>query len=403
MNKRIVFLISVPIAAVVLILVSRNLIQAPSELYGIRTAKVDYGQVAMSVPATGIVNPENEVLLLSPASSLISEIHTAPGSKVSKGDIILSLDPKGIRQDIDNLKDQLNLMENDLQKNRLNAKSTRVDLDYNADVKKLRINSLKSEITDQEQLLKVGGLSPAALEQTKQELVLAEKDLKMIQEKNSIRLKQLEADEQGLQLQIDVRRKELEGKLKLLDLLNIKAPSNGIVLNIYGNVGERVDKDKLLAKMSDLSTYKVKCSIDEKLSDNVKTGGEAYAIIDNVRLKGKIANVSPVINDRKINFDVFLDYNCFRKLIPNLEVEIVVITHQKDSVLRIERGPAFNKNKQQDVFVVRDGKAVRQRISTGLIGTFYMEILSGLKPGDQVITSDISGFRHKKEVALKNQ
>jgi HlyD family secretion protein len=151
--------------------------------------------VFTSVPASGIVNPENEVLLLSPASSLVSSLVKAPGSRVSNGSVILSLDPQSLIQEIDKLKDQLGVMENDLQKNWLNARSIRVDLDYNTEVKKLKITSLKTEIQDQEQLLKVGGISPALHEQTKEELVLAEKDLKMTLEKNSIRLKQLEADE----------------------------------------------------------------------------------------------------------------------------------------------------------------------------------------------------------------
>ncbi|NJK87037.1 MAG: hypothetical protein HC906_14735 [Bacteroidales bacterium] len=168
---------------------------------------VDYGPVSVTVPATGVINPENEVLLLSPASSIISKIYTAPGRKVVKGEIIMSLDPRAINKEIENLKDQLGIMENDLQKNQLNSRSIKVDLDYNTEVKKLKITSLKTEIADQEQLLKVGGISPAIFEQTKQELVLAERDLKMTQEKNSIRLKQLEADENGLLLQIDVRKK----------------------------------------------------------------------------------------------------------------------------------------------------------------------------------------------------
>ena len=140
------------------------------------TSTVDYGPVFTSVPASGIVNPENEVLLLSPASSLVSSIVQAPGRRVSKGSTILTLDPKSLIQEIDNLKDQLGVMENDLQKNRLNARSIRVDLVYNVEVKNLRITSLKTEILDQEQLLKVGGISPALHEQTKEELILAEKD-----------------------------------------------------------------------------------------------------------------------------------------------------------------------------------------------------------------------------------
>jgi len=400
MNKKRIALLTLMVVLIfaAFYLVNRFLVPTSLEPGKYKTAIVEYGPVALSVPASGIVNPKNEVLLLSPASSIISKINQAPGSHVSKGDVILSLDPKGILQEIETLKDQLGIMENDLQKNHLNARSIRVDLDYNADVKNLKITSLKAEIADQEQLLKVGGISPALFEQTRQELVLAEKDLKMTQEKNSIRLKQLEAEEQGLQLQIDMRNKDLEHRLQLLDQLNIKAPSNGIILGIIGNEGEKVDRDKLLVRMSDLSTYKIKSSIDTRYSEELKTGGDVFAIVENARLKGKIGSVAPVLTDKKISFDVFLDYSDFKKLIPNLEVDLMIITHQKDSVLRVEKGPAFGKNKQQDVYVIRDDRAVKVRVSTGLIGTDFIEITSGLSAGDRIITSDVSAFRHRKEI-----
>ncbi len=366
------------------------------------TSVAGFGTVYSSVPATGIVNPENEVLLLSPSSSIVSNIYLAPGSRVSKGSIILTLDPKSLTQEIGNLKDVLGVMENDLQKNRLNARSIRVDLDYNAEVKNLRITSLKTEIEDQEQLLKVGGISPALAEQTRQELVLAEKDLKMTLEKNSIRLKQLEAEEKGLQLQMDIRNKELAAKLDLLKRLTVRAPSDGIILGIYANAGEKVDRDKLLVKMSDMSTFKIVASVDHRYIDDVKTGGEVYAIIDRLRLKGKIGNVSPVIKDKKIDFDVFLDYSQYRKLMPNMEVALMLVIQQRDSVLRVEQGKAFSRSQRQDVFVIKSGRAVRQSVTTGLIGTEYIEILSGLQPGDRVIISDVSPFRHKKEIVFED-
>jgi HlyD family secretion protein len=404
MVKRKVIPITLILVCVLLFiyLVNRFLIPSSLEPGDYTTSMVDYGPVFTSVPASGIVNPENEVLLLGPASSLVSSISQAPGSHIAKGEIILALDPKSLSQEIDNLKDQLGVMENDLQKNRLNARSIRVDLDYNAEVKNLRISSLKTEIVDQEQLLKVGGISPALHEQTKEELILAEKDLKMTLEKNSIRLKQLEAEEKGLQLQIDIRNKELELKQELFKKLIVRAPSDGIILGIYTSVGERVEKDKLLVKMSDLSTFKIKGSVDNRYLDDVKTGGEVYAVVEHTRLKGKIGNVSPVIKDKKIDFDVFLDYSHYQKLVPNMEVELQIVTQQKDSVLRIEHGPAFNKNKHQDLYVVRTGKAVRQTVVTGLLGTEYVEIVSGLQKGDRVIISDISRLRHKREIVFED-
>jgi len=364
-------------------------------------SNVDFGPVFTSVPASGIVNPENEVLLLSPASSLVSSLDHAPGSRVSKGSVILTLDPRQLKQDIDNQKDQLAVMENDLQKNRLNSRSIRVDLDYNTEVKNLRITSLKAEITDQEQLLKVGGISPALHEQTRKELVLAEKDLKMTLEKNSIRLKQIEADEKGLLLQIDIRKKDLELKQDLMERLKIRAPSDGIILGIYTNVGEKVEKDKLLVKMSDLSTFKVKATVDRPYLADVRIGGEVYAVIDNTSLKGTIGSVTPVMKDKKLEFDVFLDYSYYHKLIPNMEVELQIVTQRKDSVLRVKNGPAFNRNKDQDLFVIRTDKAVRETVTTGLIGTEYVEIVSGLTSDDRVIISDISRSRHKREIVIE--
>lgn len=365
-------------------------------------SEVDFGPVFTSVPASGIVNPENEVLLLSPSSSVVSTLALAPGSRVSKGDIILTLDSKSLMQEIDNLKDQLEVMENDLQKNRLNSRSIKVDLDYSAEVKRLRITSLKTEITDQEQLLKVGGISPALHEQTREELVLAEKDLQMTLEKNSIRLKQLEADEKGLQLHMDIRNKELSLKQNLLEKLRIRAPSDGIILGIFTSVGERVEKDKLLVRMSDLSTFKVKATIDNPYIDQVKIGGEVYALVDNTRLKGKIGSVSPVMKDKKIEFDVFLDFSHYNKLIPNMEVALQIVTQKKDSVLRVEYGPVFSRNKHQDLFVIRTDKAVRETVTTGLMGTDHVEIVDGLNAGDRVIISNILRSRHLREIEFRD-
>jgi HlyD family secretion protein len=364
------------------------------------TSVVDYGPVFTSVPATGVVNPENEVLLLSPASSIVSSIQLSPGSRVTKGTVILTLDPKSLTLDIENLRDQLGVMENDLQKTRLNARSTRVDLDYSAEVKNLKITSLKTEIADQEQLLKVGGISPALHEQTKQELVLAEKDLKMTLEKNSIRLKQIEADEKGLLLQIGIRNKELESREELLKRLTVRAPSDGIILGIFTNAGEKVEKDKLLARMSDLSSFKIKASLDNRYIDDIKTGGEVYANIENKRVKGRIGSITPVVKDNKIDFDVYLEGSS-GNVLPNMEVELSVVTGQKDSVLRVEQGPAFSRLRHNEVYVVKNGKAVKKQVVTGLIGTDYVEIQSGLEPGDRIIISDVSPFRRKNEITLQ--
>ena len=154
----------------------------------IKVEEVQIGQVIRSFPGEGVVEPQSEVIILSPASSIIKEILQEVGSHVDEGEAIIILDPTPIQIEIENIKDQLEVKQNALRKNQLNARSVRVDLEYNLQVKKLKIASLKSELADQEQLLEVGGISPARYEQTKQELELAESDLRMLKEKNAIKL-----------------------------------------------------------------------------------------------------------------------------------------------------------------------------------------------------------------------
>ena len=186
-----------------------------SQSQDIQISVVDVGMVIRSFQGEGIVEPQSEVIILSPASSIIKEILKEVGSHVDANEPIIILDPTPIQMEIDNLQDQLEMKENSLRKNHLSARSTKVDLDYNVQVKNLRIASLKAELTDQEQLLEVGGISPAKLEKTRQELELAEKDLIMLKEKNSIKLQQLEADEEGLRLRSICRIRFFRQKRRL--------------------------------------------------------------------------------------------------------------------------------------------------------------------------------------------
>lgn len=400
-KKVIVFILIASGLAVLVYLVYRFTLTPALHSGEFETATVERGSVIEFVPAQGVVQPGSEVLLLSPEASIIKEIVREPGSHVDAGESIMMLDPKPILDQIESLKDQLQVKENSLQKNVLNARSTRVDLEYNVEVKKLKIASLKSELADQEQLLQVGGISPAKFDQTKQELVLAEKDLETSMEKNSIRLEQLNTDYEGLKLQISIQEKELTSKEDLLKRMVIRAPSSGIILQIYGKKGERVSNHKLLVKMSDLSAYKIEGSIDDKLAGMIETGKAVFALIDNEKLYGQIGNISPEVVNNRIEFDIFLEQSNHDKLLPNMSIELMVVNAQKDSVLRVKSGPALIKGDEIEVYIIESGVAKRKRITTGLKGSECIEIISGVKEGDQMIISDISVFRNIEEIDIQ--
>lgn len=377
-------------AIVVLVFVPFNADSSQSQ--DVKVAYVDIGQVIRSFEGEGVVEPKSEVIILSPAASIIKDIPKEVGSHVNAGEPIIFLDPSPIQTEVDNIRDQLEMKNNSLRKNGLNARSSKVDLGYNVQVKNLRITSLKSQLADQEQLLEVGGISPAKFEKTKQELELAEQDLVMLKEKNSIKLQQLEADEEGLRLQIEMQEKVLVAKEDALGKMIIRAPSAGIILSIQGKVGEKVRTDQLLIEMSDLTNFKIRGKVEDDFAENIKTGTRVYVGIDNMKLKGVVGTVDPVIRDRKIGFDVNLAESNHFKLRPNLSVNLEIVRAERDSVLRLPNGPVFGRGKEHELFVLTPGGARTVEVRTGLKTQEYVEILEGLEEGDKVVLSVVSSI-----------
>ncbi len=372
------------------------------KLSNLETIRIDTGEVISATAATGIIESENEVIILSPTAGVIKSILKEPGTKVNAGDIILQLNAEPVQNEIEKLKDQQEVKRNNLEKTRLSAQSTKLDLEYNEEVKKLKVISLKSQLADEQQLLEVGGISPAKLEKTKQEITLAEKDLSMLIEKNSIRLKQLTTDEKGLLLQIRIDEKALEDKIELLSKMNVQAPSSGIILNVSGNEGEKVGGDKMLVRMSDLTSFKLTGSIDEQFANQIKTGNLVYVTVEDEKLEGLIGNVTPIVENSKVQFNVHLKESSHPKLIANQQVQILIINNHKENTLRVPKIADFEKGKKHEIFVLKGSKAVKKEIVLGIIGNNFCEILSGLNDGDIIISKGTSAYRNLTEIEIQN-
>lgn len=363
-----------------------------------QTSVVDRGQVFLSIDGIGVVEPENEVILLSPSNSIVKKINKEPGSRVKQGEVIVELDDKPTLAEIDQITDQLEVKSNALERSRLEGQMARIDLDYNVEVKKLRIASIKSQLADEEQLLSVGGISSAKLDETKQNLVLAQKELDMVLKKNAIRLNQMKTEESGLLLQIEIQEKQLADKMEMLSKLKIKAPSDGIILAIAGKEGEKVGNDKMLITLSDLTTFKVKGMIDEKYSDYIKTGNSVFVYQESEKISGTIGNITPAVADNKILFNVHLDTLNNSKLIPNQSVKLQVLMSVKDKVLRISAHNDFKDNSKRKVYILDSGKMIPREVTFGMKGSEYQEIVSGLSEGENVVLTNSPSILQNKTV-----
>jgi HlyD family secretion protein len=111
--------------------------------------------------------------------------------------------------------------------------------------------------------------------------------------------------------------------------------------------------------------------------------------------------VNTVIKDRKIEFDVNLNESNHYKLRPNLNVNLDIVREERDSVLRILKGPVIGRGNEHKVYVLKNGSGIERTIRTGLQTDEYVEVLEGLSEGERVVLSNISSPGDLEALELK--
>jgi len=140
--------------------------------------------------------------------------------------------------------------------------------------------------------------------------------------------------------------------------------------------------------------------MSDNMLDQIYNAMPAIVRVGESHLRGSIANISPAINNNIVSFELRLDQKDAKVLRPNQKVDVFLVTQTRPKVMRVSNGPAFNGAGRQDIFVLKDGVAERRTVETGLSNFDYIEIKSGLRPGDAVITTDMSTYKNYQKIPI---
>lgn len=368
----------------------------------ITTAVVEVGNIENTVTASGEVLPEFEEIIPSPINASVQNVHMDAGSQVKAGQSVLSLDKSAAQTDYEKLKFQLESRKNDIKKLRLELNKSFYDIKSNNDVKQLRINSLEADVENTKRLFKAGGGTREDIE--KAELNLKVARLEKQQLENEIKTKQqtmeVEMKEAGIAAAIQENDlHELERKLKLA---NIVASRDGVVTWVNKNIGANVHEGEALARIADLSSFKVQGRISDNYLDELRRGVTAVVRINETQLRGTVVNIQPSVQNSLVSFDIQLDERNNKLLRPNMKVDVYLVTASQNNIMRVSNGPAFKGASTQDIFVVNNMKAERRTVQVGMSNFDYVELKNNVKPGEVIIVSDMSSFKNAKEITINN-
>lgn len=402
-RKKGAVIVAITIAVLVLaVLALRGFIKSSIKRSEITTAVVETGNIENTLNATGEVLPEFEEIITSPINASIKNALMDAGNKVKPGQSILTLDRSATQTEYDKLNFTLESKHNEISKLKLDLGKSFYDIQSNNDIKQLRISSLADAVENAKRLYKAGGGTREGIEQAELNLKVAQLEKKQLENeiKNKQQTMQIEIKEAGIAA--DIQESDLKALKRKLDLANVVATRAGVITYVNKNIGANIHEGETLARIADLGSFKVQGSISDNSMDQLHSGIPVIVRINDAQLRGHVTNVSPSVQNSIISFDIQLDDRANKLLRPNLKVDVFLVTAAHSKIMRVANGPAFKGPTVQDIFVINGGKAERRTVHIGLTNFDYVEIQDGVKPGDVVITSDMTEYKNSKEVVVNN-
>jgi HlyD family secretion protein len=357
-----------------------------------KLAKVEKGDLAKSVVATGKVEPITKVDVKSKASGIVKKLLIDAGDRVKKGQLLAQLDKEEIQAQVEQSRAALAASEANLKSSEADYERAKVDAE-GPDVPLLK-RAYERAIG----MAKEGVVSTSALEdaQKNYELALNKQNVAKAQ---LIVLKAKIAQSQAQVAQDRAHLNQLDEQLSYTD---IESPIDGVVLSRNVEMGDAVSSILVLGSsatlvmtLGDTSEVYVKGKVDESDIGKVYLGQPARIKVESFKEKtfnGKVTKISPmgVEKDNVTTFEVRVSINNpggELKAVMTANAEIILEEHK--NVLQIPEGAIlYDKDKKASVEVpdpkAKDGKK-KIAVNIGISNGAKTELLGGLKEGDQVV------------------
>ncbi|OGX85488.1 efflux RND transporter periplasmic adaptor subunit [Hymenobacter glacialis] len=389
------------LALLVAVLAFRTVLKPSISRNDILTARVETGDVEASLTAAGTIIPGREAVLTSPIQSTIRRVPVAVGDEVKPGQTILELDKELANSALAKLDDEQLRNQNKNSQLQLTLERSLNDLRVQAQVQAVKLRSLQSTLRDEQQLLQLGGGTAESVRQAELNLAVAQLESQRLTRQIQTQQRSNTADVRELGYTVSMQQRSISELASKLRQANISSQQTGVLTWVNESIGATVQAGDPLARVADLSSFRVRATISDTYADALHAGDPVVVRINETDLRGSVASISPSVDKGVLTFYARLETPRHAVLRPNLRADVFVVTRAHHGVLRLKNGPFYQGGKEQAVYVVQNGKAVRRTVRFGDSNFDHVQILDGLLAGDEVVVSDMKSHAETPELLIK--
>ncbi len=363
----------------------------------ITISPVKKGTFDVYIAVTAVVMPLKTIRLDAIEGGYVSRKYLDGGSMVKEGDSILRLDNQHMMMDFVNHETEIYRLRNELQNTRLSIRQQEFTMQQTISDIDAKIEAAQDLYDRNKQLVEEKIVARQDFNKNKFELegLLRQKDIQL----QSQKYQQDNARMQITQLEGTLTRtqRNLELMRENLNSLIVRAPVSGLLSSIEVEVGSSITAGQNIGQIDDLNGFKLRADIDEHYVSQVFAGLRASFEFDGKAYDMVVTKVYPEIKSGRFQADMNFEKNTPEGIRRGQSSPIRLVLGKSAEAILLPLGGFFSDTGGNWVYVVdKSGKkAVKRNISLGRKNPLYFEVLEGLQPGDQVITSSYENFGNK--------
>ncbi len=360
------------------------------------------GDVANTVNAAGIVIPVHEEVVASPAASRVAKVHAKPGQQVNQGDLLLELDDREIRLALDALQEQLAQQENRIKTLAVELDQKHKQLTSSIELLELDLLSARARHERNQKLRQSGLVSGEDLLGAELNLKRTEIQLRQTREQIVDARRATAGSVDAANLQKAILKKQIAQQERMLAQARVCAPWAGMLTSLVQEEGASVGAGQLLARVSEMNNYRVEATLSDFHARLLAPGQEVRVEQNGEQLPGRVHTILPEIQNGTVKLLVDLAQPHNPQLRNKMRVDVNIVTAQKNGVLVLDTGAAFNGSGQQAAFAIRDGVARKTSLQLGSSDGKLVEVIQGARAGERFIVSDTKAFVQQDSIRIAN-
>ncbi|HEV2113397.1 MAG TPA: efflux RND transporter periplasmic adaptor subunit, partial [Terriglobales bacterium] len=352
--------------------------------------------ITNTIQTNGKIEPVQNFEAHAPSPTTVNRVLVVEGDHVKKGQLLVQLEDAGIRVQAAKARAQVKNAQADL--DAVSGGGTHQEvLATEAQLIKARgeRDSAQRNLEALQRLEKDGNASAAEVTAADNRLKAAQADLDLATQQLKGRYSRPEVE------RVIAQRAEAQAAFdaaeELLKDSNVSAPHDGEVYNLPVKQGQFVNTGDLLVQVADLSTVQVRGFVDEPDIGRLAPGQQVNVTWDALPGRawvGKVTRVPTtvsVVGTRTVGSIVCAIDNQDHKLLPNINVNLTVMTARHENVLTVSREAMHQEDSKHFVYEISDGELKRRDVQTAVTSLTRVEVTEGLQPGTEVALSSENG------------